>query len=290
MRILVTGGSGFIGSHFVSRAMAAGHEVSVLNRQDAADPEKRAVLLEGRDVVYHFAWDSNPVAGWRNPLIEVEGNLRHTIDLCEDCVDAGVKKLVFASSGGTVYGTQTGPITEEVIPEPFNPYGVGKLAAEHFLQYYRKRTELATDIYRIGNAYGPGQRTDRPQGVIALWMNQIMQHGHIEVYGDETTIRDYIHVEDVAQLMLHSLNDLSSSQLYNLGTGVGTSILELLAMFEQTVDRPFTNTVYQQRDLDNTSCILNASRLLEACPDFVFKELQDELGPTWRAFNQQFHA
>ena len=288
LNVLVTGGSGFIGSHFVREAKAAGHNVDVLNRPDPAqtgdESSRIRTALKGKDVLYHLAWDSNPVAGWRNPLVEVEANLQNSIRLFEACVDQGVKKVVFASSGGTIYGPQKGVITEDMIPRPFNPYGIGKLTTEHFLNYYGQRTGLVSDVYRIGNVYGPGQRTDRLQGVIALWMKHILERGKIDVYGGASTIRDYIHVSDMAQLLMHSVDDLDHGDVYNLGVGKGTSILEMLELFQGAIDVPFEYEMHERRGLDNTSCILNTDRLLAFFPGFEFRKLEDEIGPTWVAF------
>ena len=300
LNLFVTGATGFVGSHFVDAALAQGHRITawvrpgtrsgLFEREDRVSfvdvpmgaGEGFAQLLPGHDAVVHFAWSSDPVRGWQDPLAEVESNLGMAVQLFEACCEAGVKKILFPSSGGTVYGHQEGPISEEAVPRPFNPYGIGKLTAEHFLAYYRQRAGIAADVFRIGNAYGPRQRTDKPQGVIARWMAQVVAGETIEVFGGAETYRDYIHVQDVAALMLLGLDDLTHSAVYNLGTGVGTSILELLELFKTAIPVPFEAHVAPRRDLDNTSCILDVSRLLARAPGFQFRKLADELGPTWQ--------
>jgi UDP-glucose 4-epimerase len=298
--VLVTGGTGFVGSHFVDAALAAGHDVTALVRagtqgdhnddrvnyieHDFDQPEALAAIMTHQDVFAHFAWASDPVEGWCNPSIEVEANIRLSIELFEACVAAGVKKILFASSGGTVYGSYEGLICEDVVPRPFNPYGIGKLTVEHFLAYYQKRSGVDVDVYRIGNAYGPRQRVEKKQGVLPRWMDQIYRGEPVDVFGGEGTLRDYIHVQDVAVLMETGLNDLAASGTYNLGTGIGTSVLQLVQLLQENIDRPFEVHHAPRRESDNTSCILDARRILGRVPDFRFRQLADEIAPTWEAF------
>ena len=297
-----------MGSHFVDQAVRLGHEVTVFDRfpdnmsrnlehqrgkirfvtGEFANPEILSSVLEKQDIVYHFICATNPAESWANPDIEITENLISSIRLFELAVDNGVRKIVFPSSGGTVYGSQEDRITEATVPRPFSPYGIAKLATEHFLNYFTIRSGLAADIYRIGNAYGPRQPVHRAQGVISVWMWEILHGREIQVYGDTETKRDYVHVEDIAFLLTHSLKDPDSSGLYNLGTGVGMDIIGLLDLFRSTIDDLAGYTIHPRRSSDNLSIILDSSRLLSNFRDFRFQKLADKIPETWEHFKQRF--
>ncbi|MBT3603488.1 MAG: NAD-dependent epimerase/dehydratase family protein [Candidatus Latescibacteria bacterium] len=301
MNILILGGDGFIGSHVVDKVVGLGHTVTVFDRfsyrvskhlehlrgklnfvsGEFANRDVLKHVLENQDIVYHFICTTNPASSWNDPFIEVEQNLKDSIQFFELASECGVRKIIFPSSGGTIYGPQSGRIAEDTLPQPFSPYGITKLATEHFLNYFREHANIASDIYRIGNAYGPRQPVNNPQGVIALWMKHILEGSEIQVYGDRQTLRDYIYVEDIAQLMTHSLHDTDSSETYNLGTGIGVSILDLLNVFIDTIDQPFQYKVHPRRSFDNTSVILDSSRLMAFFSGFKFQSLKEKIIDTW---------
>lgn len=300
-RVVVFGGDGFIGSHLVDQLAAQGHEISVFDRfrndtsknlaqleggyrripGDFSSRDSVAAALEGQEVACHCISASNPVSGWRNPHAEIEEELRNSVRFFELCAQQGVRKVVYVSSGGTVYGQQTGPAGEDTLPRPCNPFGICRLAAEHFLDYFRIKDGLAADVYRAGNVFGPRQPMNASQGVIAVWMGRIIEGKPIEVFGDEKTLRDYIYVEDAAHLMTLSLQDLASSDTFNLGTGRGTSVLQLLEIFRTVVDRPFEYRIQPRRASDNTCVILPSGKLLRRYPEFRFQDLQGMLRRTW---------
>lgn len=308
MKVLVLGGDGFLGSHLVDQTVRSGHEVSVFdrfpyltsrnlehqksnihlisgefsNREDL----KRALL--GQDVVYHFIWIANPAASWSDPLVEIEENLKNSIHLFRLAAECGVKKVVFPSSGGTIYTNHTEKIKEDTLPNPFSPYGITKISAEFFLQYVHKQTGLGYDIYRIGNAYGPRQPLVNSQGVLAVWMNAVLNDTELQVYGDQNTLRDYIYVEDIAYLMTHSLNDLTRSNIYNLGTGSGTSIAELFDIFQKAVGKSLNAKKHPRRIFDNSSIVLDSSRLLSFFPNFKFNRLEDKVLETWNYVRSEY--
>jgi len=308
MNILVLGGDGFIGSHFVDKAVSLGHEVTVFDRfpynvsknlehqrgnirfidGEFANREQVAASLENQTVVYHFICATNPATSWHDPFIEIETNLKSSMEFCDLAASAGVKKIVFPSSGGAVYGRQDSVIRENTLPRPFNPYGITKLTTEFFLGYFRERTGMAVDIYRIGNAYGPRQPMDSPQGVIAVWMGKILKGDPIEVYGGAGAVRDYVYVEDIANFITHSINDLESSDTYNLGTGRGISVLELLDIFHAAIDRPFKYEISPHRQFDNTIAILDSSKLLSFFSDSEFQRIEDKIADTWQYAKEHY--
>jgi UDP-glucose 4-epimerase len=261
-----------------------------LEAGEFANRDSLARALENQDLVYHFICSTNPAESWNDPNIEIRENLINTIQLCELAGELGVKKIVFPSSGGAVYGSQMEPLNEGIVPRPFTPYGITKLATEHFLNYFSMKEGLAFDIYRIGNAYGPRQPVHRPQGVLAVWMWNLLNGRPLQVYGDTETRRDYVYIKDVAFLMTHSLKDLTASGLFNLGTGVGTSTLGLLEIFKSLVDQPLRYSIHGRRNSDNLSIVLDSSRLLAHFPGFKFQTLEEKIVETWEYFIKRHKA
>jgi UDP-glucose 4-epimerase len=269
-----------------TRHGAAGNLAAVEGRfrhvlGEFADPKAVANALRGQDIAAHFILSSTPVDSWGQPLRTIETDLQPSVKFFELAAEAGVRKIVFASSGGTLYGPHDGPADENEAPHPFSPHGIVKLCAEHFLNYFREHAGIASDSYRIGNAYGPRQALSRAQGVVGAWIGCILDGRPIDIYGDGSTLRDYVFVRDAAQLMTLSLHDLDASGTYNLGTGKGTSILELLEIFKAVAARPFEYRLHPRRASDNPSAILASDRLLRHFPGFRFQALEDGVRETF---------
>ncbi len=299
-KVIVFGGDGFLGSHLVERLVAMGHTVTVFTRAhegdlrnlqhlagsitvvfgDFADADAVAGSLEGQEVAIDLISSTSPVESWADPLVAIEAELRPSVRFFELCAKMGVRKIVFASSGGAVYGQRSGRLDEATVAQPFSPYSIIKLCSEHFLNYFHEKFGVCADTYRIGNLYGPRQLLERRQGVIGVWIGHVLAGKHIDVYGDDDTLRDHVFVRDAAWLMTHSLRDLDSSDTYNLGTGQGVSILELLRIFIAAAGRPVEYRLHPRRPSDNTSAILDSAKLLRHFPGFRFRELEAGIGET----------
>jgi len=320
VKVLVLGGDGFVGSHLVDVLVAQDHEVTVFGHfpdgitrrlkhvvdritlldGDFANRTDVVSAVTGQDVIYHLISATNPAVSWNDPFMEINLNISYSVQLFEIASAARVRKVVYLSSGGTVYGKQQGIITEDALPRPFSPYGIGKLTIEHFLNYYIDHGRLHADIYRVGNAFGTRQPIHEAQGVIANWMYRLLNDESLLVYGDNETLRDYIFVEDVAYLITNSVRAIDESNTYNLGSGRGVSILELLNIFVKIFDFPVKYNILPRRDHDNLSVILDSKRLLSRFPDFKFMPLETALKATWahvkktcycrRSENQQYSA
>ena len=309
MKILVLGGDGFIGSHFADKAVLQGHDVTVFDRftygvsknlehqrdkvkfisGEFANREQLGKALEGQEIVYHFIWTTTPATSWNDPFVELETNLKASVQLFDLAASLYIKKIVFPSSGGAIYGKQAEIITEKMLPSPFSPYGITKLATEYYLNYYREHSGIAIDVYRIGNAYGPRQSMDSPQGVLGVWMGKILKHEKIEVYGGAQAVRDYIYVEDIATLMLHSVNHPELSDYYNVGSGEGRSVVELLDIVRNVIDDPFEYEVFSKRGFDNTKVVLDSSKLLSFFSGFEFQKMEDKIKETWLHIKEVHH-
>jgi UDP-glucose 4-epimerase len=248
MRILVTGGAGFIGSHIVEAYLARGHEVAVLDslwehgggqrenipagarfyHMDITDPALEEVFAQERpQIVNHQAAQHSVKISTDDPMLDARVNVLGLLNLLENCRGFGVRKVIFASSGAT-YGTPTAlPLNEDTPQVPEAPYGITKMAAEHYLRYYRDAHGLDYTTFRYGNIYGPRQDPNGEAGVIAIFANRLLRDLPIRIDWDGEQTRDYVYVADAARASVLAL-DHASGRIICLGTGTGTSVNDLL--------------------------------------------------------------
>lgn len=254
MRVLITGGAGFIGAHLANRLVQRGAAVRVLdnlssgdpanllpgvnfNRGDVRDVPKLWSLLQGVDVVFHLAALVSVPASVLYPREYNDVNVGGTVALLEACRDVGVRRVVLASSA-TVYGDQPiQPVTEDLAPNPAVPYAVSKLAAERYLFTIGRLSGFETVALRIFNAYGPGQPlppTHAP--VVPLFMQQIIGRGSVIVFGSGDQTRDYVYIDDVVDALVNAASAASVDQeIINVGSGQETSMRQLIEQISATV-------------------------------------------------------
>lgn len=278
MRILITGGNGFIGSHFVGRAVKAGHEVSVLSRKAqpvfahgqefqhlpggyealAAHPE----WLNGVETVVHAAWSSVPKTATADMQGDVQANVVGTLKLLEMLKDApSLKHLVFLSSGGAVYGAATGKqsIREDHPLEPISAYGVGKLSAEKYCQLFSNETGVQLTIVRPSNPFGMGQISVGVLGVVSTFLVNAIQGNPSKIFGDGSVVRDYLHVSDLARFLCKTV-ECRKSGIYNCGSGIGTSINEVVEAVESALGRSLVVNRIPARAFDPPHIVLDNSQ------------------------------
>lgn len=245
MVIVVTGGAGFIGSHIVDAAVGRGDKVvvidnfstgkmdnvnpsAVLCRMDIRDKEVDGVFAEHRpDAVIHEAAQVNLRYSVDDPVFDADVNILGTINLLQSCVRHGVKKFVFASSGGAVYGEQeVFPAPDNHPTRPMSPYGIAKLTIEHYLYYYRITYGLDYTALRYSNVYGPRQDPYGEAGVVAIFAEKMLKGETPVINGDGGQTRDYVYVGDVVRANMLALDGSYTGSL-NVGTGVEASVNEL---------------------------------------------------------------
>jgi UDP-glucose 4-epimerase len=246
-RVLITGGRGFIGSHVADQFVANGWDVFVLSHgarsSDPIPSDLRVIrgrvgdraLLEqifclGLDGVIHSACSTMPSSSNEDKVTDVRSNLVESLQLFECCVKYKIPKLIFASSGGAIYGIpQQLPIPEESPTNPICSYGIVKLALEKYLELYRGLHGLNYVSLRISNPYGPRQDPNGKQGVISVFASKMLQHKPLTLWGKGDTVRDFVHVRDIARLFYLAM--VSKEQgVFNAGSGVGISINDLIWM------------------------------------------------------------
>jgi UDP-glucose 4-epimerase len=278
---LVAGGSGFLGQNLVNRLLEKGYQVRVLSRrsQDAVDWavdlgsrldwqvgdfNQTAVLeraLEGCTWVFHLVSSALPARPSSDAERFIAFDIGSSAVMLELCRQIGVRKVIFFSSGGTVYGVpKTIPIKEHQHCDPINSYGIQKLAIEKYMRLYSYLYGLETVSLRIANPYGPGQRGIGSQGFIGVACNAILSGLEIRIWGDGTVTRDYVHVDDVTCAAVLALERDVSEMEINIGSGVGTNLQEVLLELEQATGRTAKVDYMPGRPFDVLANVLDISK------------------------------
>jgi len=258
MKCVVLGGAGFIGSHLVERLLAAGHAVRVFDLHDPGPaggfPRRRDIewvsgnFLDPADVrravsgcaaAFHLVSTTLPKSSNEDPASDVESNVVGTLRLLETWRREGGGKVVFVSSGGTVYGVpRTVPITEEHPTHPISSYGITKLAIEKYLELYRVLHGVDYCVLRLANPYGERQRVASGQGAVTTFLQRAHRGEPIEIWGDGRVVRDYLYVGDVADALVRALDHKGERRVINIGSGVGRDLNQIVTAIERVLGRP----------------------------------------------------
>lgn len=245
MKILVTGGAGFIASQIADEYINEGHQIFILDnlttgfekninlkaqfiREDICSSAIISLFEKEKfDVVNHHAAQIDVRKSVNDPVFDANTNILGTINLLQASIKTGVKKFIFASTGGAIYGEQEYfPADEKHPTNPVSPYGITKLTIEKYLYFYRNEYGLKYSILRYANVYGPRQNPFGEAGVVAIFTNKLLRNENPVINGNGKQTRDYVFVEDVVKANVIALND-NSSEIYNVGTGTETSVNEL---------------------------------------------------------------
>lgn len=256
MRVLVTGGAGFIGSHVVEAYIAAGHDIIIVDdlssgkrenlhpqarfvHADIQDPAVRQLIVrEQVEVVNHHAAQMDVRRSVADPLFDARVNLLGLLNVLEGAREAGVKKVIFASSGGAVYGEQdVFPANEEHPTRPISPYGVSKRSGEHYLYYYSAVYGIPYVALRYANVYGPRQDPHGEAGVVAIFTLRLLSGQQPVINGDGKQTRDYVFVKDVARANLATLPVAYTGPI-NIGTSIETDVNQLFGHLRSLINSP----------------------------------------------------
>lgn len=256
-KIVVIGANGFIGSHLVDALVRDGYDVTAFDRFGSSEPSftsKNVRIIRGdflsgadleaavcgQDYVFHFLSSTNPATAQSDPTLDIRTNVVQTVDLLEACVQAEVKHFFFASTGGAVYGPQKLALFGEEDPTlPVSPYAIGKLSIENYLRYFEVVHGLASTALRISNPYGPRQKAHRRQGLIPIVLRQVLLDEPVVRFGDGSMVRDYIYVGDLVDMIIRLVGVPHVFGTYNMGSGVGHSVTEVLEAIHDVVNQDF---------------------------------------------------
>lgn len=278
-KVLIIGGNGFIGSHVVDRFCLSGCSPIVFGRNKGFYREPSGdvtyiygdiknltqideVFSSGIDVVIHLVSSTNPKSSNDNPIYDIENNLLTTVSLLNACVKYKIKKIIFVSSGGTVYGIpDTLPIDENHPCLPLCSYGIVKHAIENYLHFYYYNYGLNYCVLRVSNPYGIRQNPKLSIGAIAVFTSKILNNEAITIWGDGTIVRDFISVQDIAELCYRSAI-MDGCGIFNAGSGKGVSLIEIINIISEITGKKAVVNYEPARSFDVPAIYLDCSKAL----------------------------
>lgn len=306
MKALVTGGNGFIGTHLVDALVAQGHQVRVLDRYPSRfkEPLPQVEYLVGdlgnhgemenaiKDVdwVFHLAYTTLPQTSNDDPVYDIRSNVIDTVQLLTECTRGGVKKVIFISSGGTVYGVpKTTPIQESHTNEPICSYGITKLAIEKYLHLFHEIHGLEYVVARLSNPYGELQNPQAKQGAIGVFLGHAARNEPITIWGDGEVIRDYVYITDTIDALIaaakYQPKDKKSPRIFNVSSGTGHSLNDLIATMKEIVGHNITVNYTPSRSLDVPANVLDNTLAKEHLGWQPRVSLQDGMARSWDWIN-----
>jgi len=253
MKSLVTGGAGFIGSHIVDKLIEQGDEVVIVDNLatgkqhnlnpkakfielDISDPQTIEVVAQEKpDRIFHLAAQALVTVSVKDPMRDADVNIKGLLHLMQGAVQAKVRKMIFSSTGGAIYGdTEQIPTPETFAARPLSPYGIAKLSCEHYLDFYREVHDIPSTVVRYSNVYGPRQNPFGEGGAVAIFTNKLLNNESPVIFGDGTMTRDYAFVSDVVAANLKAA-DSSKPGPFNIGTQSETSTEELFNKIKELI-------------------------------------------------------
>jgi len=297
MKFLLIGGNGFIGSHLIDVLLRNNHNVRVFDiayeryREPIKNVDYRIASLDdlpslyeamlGIDIVVHLVSASVPSTSNLDAISDVNKNLISTLNILDGLIKLGIKRLVYFSSGGAVYGNTTvKTINEEHHFNPISSYGIIKATIEHYLSLYKVIYGLNTLILRPSNPYGPRQGHFIAQGVISTFLKKVQKGEPLSVFGDGHSSKDYIYIEDLVELC-YNLCLTCEEGAYNLGSGNGTNLLSIIDIINKVTNKKNEVNFSEYKSYDVSNFVLDISKLKNKIGDFSLTELDKGIAKTW---------
>lgn len=305
-KVLILGANGFIGSK-LSKELSKRKDLEITLFSKSTDNvdelrdcqhitvvkgDYRDILLlttvvRDQDIVYHCISASVPSSSWVRPEEEIDKNILPTIHLLKLCAEFNIKKVVYLSSGGTVYGEQDGKLSEDSRTEPFSPYGISKVFIENILRYFYKRYGINYEVFRLSNPYGFGQ--DKIGfGVINTWLKSAMDNRIIKIFGDGENRKDFIYIDDVIHILKSSVDQRENTNtVLNVSSGVQVSLIEILNVIQEVSDSNIKVEYVQNSASDNREINLDNSELKRIFPSIKFTSLKTGISLLWKDLNEE---
>jgi len=308
MRILVTGGAGFIGSHLVDALVATkADEVFVFDdfstgKRYRMNPKATAYPIDLRaasavasavakvkpEVIVHLAAQMDVRRSVADPAFDAQVNLIGFLNLIESARTHGLKRVIFSSSGGAIYGEQDNlPCKEDAPMLPVSPYGVAKLATEAYLYFYKVEYGIDYLSLRFGNVYGPRQDPHGEAGVVAIFCGRILDKKPVTIYGTGEQTRDYVYVGDVVRAIVAALKSKESGIALNIGTGIETNVNDLFSNLAAIADFPTHPEHAAARPGEQMRSVISPARAAKVLGWRPEKKLKDGLAETFKFFKDQ---
>ncbi|MFX1264152.1 MAG: NAD-dependent epimerase/dehydratase family protein, partial [Promethearchaeota archaeon] len=299
---LILGGNGFLGSHLAEGLVKRGYDVRVFDsfQTDMANLEtikgKIEIMsgdfldhadllraLKGMDYVFHYISTTVPSTAVKDPIYDVQTNVIGTVRLLQLAVASKVKRVIFPSSGGTIYGEPNSvPVRETHALNPMDPYGISKLAIEKYLSYYNRAHGLDYLILRYSNPYGERQNPHGQQGVIPVFLNRIKMGERPVIYGDGSVERDYVYVGDATEATIAALERKTAHKIFNVGSGAGTSLNQLVKIMSGVAGKKIEPIYTEDTAVRVQKIILDVSRIRDEVGWKPRTGLQEGMEKTWR--------
>jgi UDP-glucose 4-epimerase len=292
VNVLILGGTGFIGSNLCHSLLKRGYKVRIMDRTmkkmdfdssgiefieaDFIQVHDFKPFLQDIDVVFHFISTTVPATSNGNKVFDISSNVCSTLRLLDDIIQTNVKKIIFLSSGGTVYGqSEMNPIPEEYPTNPICSYGIQKLTIEKYLYYYYHEYGLDYQIIRLANPYGRGQNGKNGQGVIPIFIRKILRNEEIQIWGDGLTTRDYIYIDDVIAAVCLLLEYTGSNKILNLGSGQGSTLIDIVNVISEVVNKEPNIRFLEARSIDVKTNVLDITKITQVLCWIPQKKIKD---------------
>lgn len=295
MKIVIFGGGGFIGSAIVDRLLVDGHDLRIFERPRVEPYRKFSeaervewisgdmlsihdirLALVDRDLVIHLVSTTLPKNSNEDPIYDVQSNLVGTLQILNAMVAMKIQKIIFISSGGTVYGTPKYLPIDECHPcNPQVSYGITKLAIENYLLLYEKYHGIKALILRVANPFGKRQRIETAQGAVSAFLYQAIRGQPINIWGDGSVTRDYIYIDDVAEAFAKAVIYNGPKNIFNISLGLGVNLNELIALIEETLGHSIEKHYLPARNFDVSISVLSNDLALQEMgwtPKFSLRE------------------
>lgn len=307
MKVLVTGGAGFIGSHVVDRLVLEGHEVVVVD--NLATGKRRNINRAARfykmdiqswrlervfrnerpNVVMHLAAQMDVRKSVEDPMFDAQVNVLGTLNVLQQAVKHGVRKVIFSSSGGAIYGEQeTYPAPETHVLMPLSPYGLSKLCGEQYLSYFQRVSGLQAVSLRYANVYGPRQDPEGEAGVVAIFIQKMLNGEQAVINGNGRQTRDFVFVDDVVEANLGMMGQ-ETQGTYNVGTGVETSINDLFRILIQHTGSTCKEMHGPAKKGEQARSVIDSAKLRHEVSWEPKADLSDGLKKTVEYFRARMH-